>query len=167
MWPLRGVVAAGILTVWNLGPIGRPGGSELTSQAPHLDSIAVLIEAERSDFSHPLRQVVRDSASLADLWRRAGIKRPPPHVDFRHEDIIVAALGREPDEGYLIKVREVTSTDTAVIVSLDLREPGPHCAVAATETSPMTFVRHRRPKSGGANLPVQFAERRVTLGCRP
>jgi hypothetical protein len=158
-----------LLIVGDVAGGQRPGPDQskgvLPTSTTHVDSIAVILEGYRSVFGRPLRQIIRDSASFAKLWRQESNK-PLPHIDFRHEDVIVAAFGGTPNSGYQIHVREVRSSNTEVTVFVDLTKPDAHCVVTLETQSPVTIVRHWRPRHGAANLPVQFTDK-VSRSCGP
>ena len=142
-----------------------PSGRQL--QVVSRDSISVLLTLDASPFAQPLRQVIRDTATFARLWRQSEGRKPPPRIDFRMEDVIVVALGRRSMGGFEIRVREIRSTPAEVSVYLDLLEPGAECPVAAEVQAPAALVRHRRAKDISAKTPVKFYETVVMRRCEP
>lgn len=85
------------------------------------------------------RQVIRDAATLAEVWERATSRQieppPPPAVDFAREMIVVAAAGQ--------------------------REPGDHIRVDSAGVR--TFVN----ESSGEREEILFIYVGTILGCDP
>lgn len=108
--------------------------------------------------------VVRDSATWRDVWRRinAPFLPPPPEpaIDFAHEMVVVAALGRRPSGGYDVVIEDAHADDDSIDVDLRISNPSPGCPVTSEVTEPVDLAR----------IPItqhtfRFRYRTVTVPC--
>jgi hypothetical protein len=140
---------------------GRVGAEALRVTRFRADSVAF---ATFSGVSDSLRVVIRDSVQWRDYWTR--IHRPfipPPRVppiDFRHEMVVLAALGRRPSLGYDILIQSATRDSIGIEVHLRRSNPGQGCMLGASVSEPLDLA--RIPAS---NLHVRFTELITAMPC--
>jgi hypothetical protein len=64
----------------------------------------------------------------------------PPVIDWAHEMVLVAAVGKRMEAGDSIEIRQVLQTGEGTQVNLFERVPGDFCSPAATEHYPVHIV---------------------------
>lgn len=111
-----------------------------------------------------MRLVVRDAATLADVWQRVTSRQveppPAPQVDFTREMLLVVAAGRMTPEDEIrvdsVGIRSETTatgrTERVMAVIVRIREG---CRRFNADAYPLEVVRVRR-----FDGPVNFVERR-------
>lgn len=100
-----------------------------------------LSEGAFSAIDSPLRLVIRDSASLADLFRRAfGQGTPVPPIDFEARSIIAVFIGTRPTGGFSVEIQRVTRADDLLIVTALETTPAPDQIVIQALTQPYHII---------------------------
>jgi hypothetical protein len=148
------------------GPRVRPAGAQ---DAPVYltvrDSAAHLYRGERSGYADATRLVVRDSVAWRGVWQtlHTGVEPPPlPSVDFRHEVVVLAALGARLRSGHAIAIDTVRRSGEEIEAVVRTTVPAAGCAGAPSVVQPVDVV--RVPRSERA---VAFTERRqAPADCR-
>jgi hypothetical protein len=87
------------------------------------------------------------------FWASHGGGGSPPPVDWNHEMVILAAVGRQSEAGDSVQVRRILPIDEGTRVELVRRVPGDFCSPAAQEGYPYHLVVAPRTAA-----PIQFAE---------
>jgi hypothetical protein len=77
----------------------------------------------------------------------------PPVIDWAHEMVLVAAVGRRVEAGDSIEIHQVLQTGEGTQVNLFERVPGDFCSPAATEHYPVHIVVAPRTL-----LPIRFSK---------
>lgn len=118
-----------------------------------------------SALDRPARDVVTDSASWADYWRRIvgpryAAQSIAPAVDFAEARVVVVAGGRQAQASPSVAIERVELSDSMAVVRIVRRVVGGACGTATAETSPIDV--YRLPQPGP---PVRFVERADTLTC--
>jgi hypothetical protein len=157
------VVVVGIAGCRSAYASGQPAGSAsslpVTRLRPGDEAFSTF-----SGIADSVRLVVRDSAAWRRAWQaihRPFIPQPPiPRIDFGHEMVIVAALGRRPSEGYGIVIEDAAQDSGAITVGIRKTSPGTGCLLSAAVTQPVDVA--RLPAS---EQPVLFRERNVVVPC--
>lgn len=144
-----------------LAPVtGVPGDATVVPD----DRVETLLEESYGGLDERRRQVVRDSAAWADVWRQLYESRSPvperPTVDFGRSMVIVAAMGSRPTGGYGIGVESVHLDGETLYVVLRETSPGDGCMVTQALTAPTTAV--RVPRVDGD---VEFVEKETVRDC--
>jgi hypothetical protein len=117
-----------------------------------------------SGLSDPVRLVITDSGTLAQVWNRifATTTEPPavPSVDFSHERVLVAALGARSSGGYRIEFNRAALEGGEVVAEVLATSPGSRCATSQALTQPVDVV-----KVPLSDAPVRFEESTATSDC--
>ena len=112
----------------------------------------------------PLRLVVRDPATWADVWTAIWRWQSPapalPEVDFTREVVVVAVPARGLTHVSNFLVDSAVRSRDGVTVQLLTFTPGPGCAITADIRNPVDVA--RIPRSGDV---VASVERVVTQVC--
>lgn len=88
----------------------------------------------------PLRQIVRDAASWAALWRRHAAT-PPPSVDFLTQSVLAVVQGERPTGGHAVEIVAMQRSEASqLLVLVQETAPGPDDIVTQALTSPYHFV---------------------------
>jgi hypothetical protein len=117
-----------------------------------------------SGLTEPMRAVVRDAVTFANLWKAAWTFTPAPavpEVDFATHVVLVVALGEQSSGGYAIRVAEVVSEGYGLRATVLSPAPGTACAVPTVMTQPVEFV--SVPAKGAA---VRFEEEQDVTPCK-
>src|SRR6266545_5023174 len=151
------VAVCALVVAFLAGTTPRSGATQRPSS---VDSIVHLYKDEMSRAELPLRTVVGDSASFAQLWDRIVTMRagPSPAADFGRHMVIAVTMGAQPSTGNDIAIVAVDSSARILQVQVDLtvRE----CLAGGMITHPADIV--RVPKS---RLTVTFRERYGVVRC--
>lgn len=146
-----------------LAPLPRaPDGwaENLVPDDPGVRSLAV---STYTGIEAPLEVVLEDEAAWADVWAdwtRVVPAPAPPHVDFDHERVIVAAMGGRASGGYHIGVETVAEHAQETLVEVFTVSPGEGCVVTAAITAPAVAIAiPASPK------PVRFATTHYVQDC--
>jgi hypothetical protein len=119
-----------------------------------------------------LRVVIRDHDAWVDLWKRihslepyrGSYSEPPtlPEIDFSHEMIVVAAMGRRPSSGYAIIINEAYAYERnyRLEVAVQSIENRKGCPALAIMTAPIDIVRLAK-----TDRTVIFRETEVVNDC--
>jgi hypothetical protein len=115
-------------------------------------SFEPILQVSASGLGEPVREVVRDQARWAEVWRRihepVSPPPPPPPVDFSRHMLILAAAGTRASGGYAIAVRSIALRDGALEVGVVETCPAPGAMVIMVLTQPVAVVRlDRRTES--------------------
>jgi hypothetical protein len=101
-----------------------------------------------SGLDEPQRTVVRDElawrAAWAAIWRRHSPEPPLPHVDFKREMLVIAALGSRPTTGYGILVDSAFAEGEGLLVQIRTVAPGARCGTGQALTQPVDVARVTR-----------------------
>ena len=133
------------MTTWILISLSVIGFQTQAGRPVTLTPIANLNAAE-GVFATATQQVIRDQASWEALWTRLSANASPapavPHVDFKTDMLIVAAMGTKGHGGYRIAITAATEqTGGAMTVEVTESSPGAGCMTAMMMTSPVVIVR--------------------------
>jgi hypothetical protein len=119
---------------------------------------------EYSGVGDSLRAVVRDTTEWRRMWTRINapfIPQPSlPRVDFQHEMVVVAAMGRQPTGGYDIVIERATEDSVGIEILVRRTVPGERCLTSAAVTRPVDLA--RIPVTA---KPVRFRERAEVSPC--
>jgi hypothetical protein len=117
-----------------------------------------------SNLREPVRIVISDSLSWAQLWTQIieGQNNPTrlPAIDFRKQQVVVAALGERKRAGYAIKIEQIEQSDGMRQVVVQETAPGPNCSSAEVITTPLDAVVVNKTA-----LPSMFTERLIVRPC--
>jgi hypothetical protein len=146
----------------------RDGRSRVVQQASTVTDLAkdrrYSFVAFASGLPHPARLVIRDAKSWEDFWAqltRSGAPGvPAPEVDFKHDEVLIAALG-PLKAGHDIHITGVHARGDTLYADVIARSGiAPACRTDEIN-SPLAIVIVSR--SGG---PVKFLEAQKDLRCR-
>lgn len=126
--------------------------------------VAPIASESNSGLEDPERRVIRDNIEWAVVWARIYEKRSPkpplPAIDFSKEQVVLAALGRRPSSGYVIRITGASGTGNAITVKFESQSPGTGCGVLTVETHPVDVV-----KMGRTVGSVDFEETAIVKNC--
>lgn len=119
--------------------------------------------ASYSDLRKPERLVISSQAAWADLWEKIHHQSPErpavPVIDFTRETVVAAALGDE-GRGRYVFVTGAVRRGGVITVSLEIKTPGPGCAVPAVITQPVDLATVPRVAPV-----VEFEEKQTVFSC--
>lgn len=113
-----------------------------------------------TQFYSPKEGSIDTPEGWVDFWRDH-VNDPrarPPLVDWAHEMVVVAAVGRREEAGDSVEVRRVLQTAAGTNVVAFERIPGDFCSPAAREVYPIHIVVAPRTL-----LPVEFTDMPIEL----
>lgn len=102
---------------------------------------------------------IRDSATWAAYQDSLRPLAPFKAVDFSQAMVLLVAVP-QTTSGYSVDVTSVEQTDSTIIASYVLNEPGMDCLTASVQTMPFSAVLVRR-----AEGPVRFVRTREEYTC--
>ena len=144
-------------------PWTLPPGARLVSTSAVVEGTASA-PANYSGIETAERGVVRDSAAWATLWRRivapAGAPQPLPAVNFSHDVVVYAALGRQSTGGHSVAIAPVYEAGGAYHAVVTELRRGSGCATLPALTAPVALV--RVPRWSGD---LRFVQRTGTIRC--
>jgi hypothetical protein len=160
---------AGALTLLAAAGCGRAGPGVPTPAAwLFVPEDATVYYDNAGGIQDSLRLVVRDAATLHDVWAQATSQQasppPPPEVGFAKEMLLVAAAGRMTPEDQIrvdsvvVQRRTLATGKQEEVLSAVVRTIE-GCGRFATPAFPVQIVRIRR-----FDGPVVFVERRERAG---
>lgn len=118
-----------------------------------------------SGIDDSLHVAIRDRAQWQRYWtaihRRISPQPPLPDVDFAREIVLLAAMGRRPSGGYVLRIASASEMAGVLRVDVERREPGRGCILNAALTSPVDLVRVVSRADS-----VVFVEHRRVEDCR-
>jgi len=138
---------------------GRPNNN---AEALGSNLGALIWANDQSGFESPVRAVVKDSATFDKLWTQAvshGWGTSKPVIDFRHEMVILVAMGEEA-EFNAIGIDSVVSWPHTLAV-YDHLYTATVCSGAAEDVFPADMVKVPRDD----DRVVDFRESRVLERC--
>jgi hypothetical protein len=98
-----------------------------------------------SDFRYEQRLDVRTRQQWNVQWKRmsknSSIKSFSPPIDFRHEMVLIAAMGTRPSGGYRVVINKVIERGADIQAVVTHVSPGPKCGAIAAITHPLDVVR--------------------------
>lgn len=158
-----------LLAAGACAPAGTPSNGE--EGDPSFEAGAVeaeaLLEAQRTGFEEPRRELIRDAETWRSVWSTAhqGTEPSPPvpPIDFSGQSVVLAAMGRRATGGYEVGVTEVRRTEGALAVTVREVSPGPGCIVTQALTSPAVAV--WIPVAGAAAPEATFEVVEETRNC--
>jgi PrcB C-terminal len=110
----------------------------------------------------PVQLVLRTAAEWDSMWQivnRNRVAPPAPAVDFAHEIVLLAGLGRQPTAGWNIRIDTVVMRrDTMRVI---IHSVAPQCLAGMMISYPWDAVRVPR-----TDEVVQFVKRPVIDHCR-
>ena len=134
------------------------------SQESTVVSVEQVFTYPHSGINDSRRLVIQEAAAWRALWREVVAERTPPPalpaIDFDHDMVIVAALGRRGTGGYAITIDDVYAEGGRLYAVVRETSPGPGCMTIQAFTAPVTGV--RVPRRGAATT---FIERQDQLDC--
>lgn len=141
------------------------GGTAILSEAPPLEAdVSPLFSTQYSNIREPRRLIITDEETWARLWAEmlpsASGPATPPFVDFRTENVVVAAMGERRGAGFAIEIVDVERANTALRVDVTSTLPTASCSGSDVISTPLDAV--RIPKSADI---IQFSERSIVLTC--
>ena len=111
----------------------------------------------------PARLVINDAVSFAAIWNQAYGGRSPvppiPTVDFRHETVIVTALGERSSGGFGIRMTGAAQEGSVIVVEVE-SSSSVNCPVTSAMTQPIDMVKIPVRARG-----ARFVERLVANDC--
>jgi hypothetical protein len=123
-----------------------------------------LLTTPYSNMREPARIVVSDSLSWAQLWTTIieGQSDPAkiPAVDFRKQQVVVAALGERKRAGYAIRIEQIEQSNGMRQVVVEETAPGTNCNSSEVITTPLDAVVVNK-----STLPSMFVERLIVRPC--
>jgi len=121
--------------------------------------------AQSSGYNAATQLVIQDQATWEQAWQVIHANRQPaplvPAIDFAHETIALAALGRQNTGGYDIYIQSAAVEDSQVVLTVRQTTPGSTCVTTQALTQPVDIVRLPRRRE-----PVHFVARPEVLDCR-
>jgi hypothetical protein len=98
----------------------------------------------------PDYRLLKTPEEWATLWseleprtsRKQGQTTPnrAPVIDFNTHSLIVAALGRRSNGGYMAEIQSVGESAGRILVTVVEKEPGPHCLTTQAITYPVSIA---------------------------
>lgn len=136
----------------------------LSESLPLEANVSPLFSTQYSNIREPRRMIISDEETWARLWAEmlpsASGPATPPFVDFRTENVVVAAMGERRGAGFAIQIVDVERAHAALRIGVTSTLPTASCSGSDVISTPLDAV--RIPKSA-AN--VQFTERSIVLTC--
>jgi len=134
-----------------IATLGSVGCSQDGIAEPGVPVAYVEIDVgHNSGISSERLEVIRDEASLADLWRVHTTWQDPvpeqPQVDFSTNMVIAMFLGDKPTGGYGLEVVGVVEEMDRWVVQLRADSAGSGCGVTTAQTQPYRIL--SVPRSG-------------------
>jgi hypothetical protein len=115
--------------------------------------------------SEPIQLVLRSAVEWDSVWQMVNRNRvyplasPAPEVDFDHEMVVLAGLGRQASTGWNIRIDTVVMRrDTMRVI---IHSVAPQCMAGMMITYPWDAVRVPR-----TDAVVQFVKRPIIHWCR-
>ena len=143
-----------------LSACNQPNGVDLGEEIP----VAPIVAESNSAFEEADRRVIRDTIEWAVVWARIYETRSPkpplPAIDFSREQVVIAALGKRPSSGYVVRITGASGTSNAIKVRFESQSPGTGCAVLPVMTHPVDVV--KMPRTVGS---VVFEETPRVRSC--
>lgn len=141
------------------------GATAILSESPPLEAnVSPLFATQYSNIREQRRMIITDGETWARLWAEmlpsASGPATPPFVDFRTENVVVAAMGERRGAGFAIQIVDVERANTALRIDVTSTLPTASCSGSDVITTPLDAV--RIPKSAGI---IQFIERSIVLTC--
>lgn len=140
-------LAGGCSSAGEEGPTGpdAPVGplSFETVEQSHVEPSAV-DENATGKFEDGVKQVIRDQSAFESFWNDLhGDNAEAPNINFSEKVVVVAMLGKRPDDGYEAEIRSITKNENPALVSIFVTEikPGPNCSVTDSEVIPYHIVK--------------------------
>ena len=123
-----------------------------------------LLTTPYSNMREPARIVVSDSLSWVQLWATIieGHSDPAklPAVDFRKQQVVVAALGERKRAGYAIRIEQIEQSNGLRQIVVEETAPGANCNSPEVITTPLEAVVVNK-----STLPSMFVERLIVRPC--
>ena len=117
--------------------------------------IRTIAQGNFSGVQTPTQVAVTNATQWKELWAKHSAQRTPaekaPEINFDHETVLFAALGRRNAGGHKIEIAEVKSLGDATEVLINTRTPKPGGIQIQALTAPFHIV--AVPKLTG---PVKF-----------
>lgn len=89
--------------------------------------------------------VLRSAADWAASWQRIHARSRPvppvPDVDFDHDMIVVAALGRQRSGGYAVRIDRAYREGDVTVIVVKEESPGAGCVVTSALTRPVDIAK--------------------------
>jgi hypothetical protein len=143
-------VSVAVLTLWS--PRGSACGAPPAVERLRPDAP---VFADSTGIDEAGQFLARNADEWTGLWARIQARRRPtpprPEIDFDHDMIVVAALGRQRTGGYSIRIDRALREGGATVIVVRTESPGPGCIVPASLTSPVDVA--KLPLTPG---PVEF-----------
>ena len=144
-------------------PWAVPSGARLVSTSAVLEGTGSP-PAYYSGIETAEQGIVRDSAAWVALWGRivtpGSPPQPLPAVNFSHDMVVYAALGRQSTGGHSVAVAPVYEAGGAYYPVVTELRRGPGCTTLPALTAPVALV--RVPQWSGD---VRFVKRTGTIRC--
>ncbi len=142
-----------------------PFGAPAFGTRVAVDSPVPVAHEYYSGLGDPARLVIADSATWAAIWAQvyAALQPRPslPAVDFRTEQVLLAALGQRNTGAYDIRIDSVVRFTLGSVAYVTTTAPGRNCVTTQALTQPVELVRLAPPPVA----PVAFAQRAVVRDC--
>jgi hypothetical protein len=120
--------------------------------------------ANNSSIEEAEQFIVRDLESWRATWGRVhGRSRPTlplPAIDFEHEMVAVAAIGRQRSGGFVVRIERAYREGPTLVIVVREEHPGRGCVVPSALTYPVDLA--KLPLDAA---PVSFRTEVVTRDC--
>lgn len=114
---------------------------------------------QRAMLGDTMEVAIRDEAAWAAYRDSLRPMAPFKEVDFSQAMVLLAALPQQAS-GYSVEFTSVEQTDSTVVATYVVSEPGPDCLTSIAETVPFGAILVRR-----AEGPVRFVREREEYSC--
>ncbi len=160
---LRSLVAASALLAASKAIAAPPAVATVTNTPLVLRTV---LRTQMSGITNELRAVATSQAELTALWNElmAGGRSVGgmPAVNFAHETLVLAAMGRQTTGGYSIEITKAVKQGEQVVVTVKSKIPPEGTAKMMVITAPVHAV--VIPLAG---VGVDFREERAILNMQP
>lgn len=136
------------------------GATELTAEP-----VEEVVNRFYSGIADRRREVIRTPEDWRAFWTEFTVlQQPPPDapiIDFDHQMVIVATMGRQTTGGHLITIPAVHEHEGELFVEVVEVSPGAGCMTTQALTAPATAI-----KVEARDDPVMFVERIEQQSCQ-
>jgi hypothetical protein len=137
---------------------------EATPESQRPAELAIFPYRMTSGITRRDRIVIEDAVAWARVWPELVGSHSPvpplPTVDFEHEAIVIASMGRRSSGGYTISIDSARLAGDTITLVVTERSPGGTCGTTAALSSPVAVARVTRPR-----VPVRYVEKTVVTDC--